>query len=798
MKYADVVINLPVKNLFKQFTYFIGDELDFVDEGWRVIVPFGHQMVEGFVVRTYDRQDKEEEIKEIIDTLDTTPWFDQQMLLLAQWISDYYMCSLAESMRLFIPGSSSIRSIPKYLAVNDFSTDDLVDDELHLYNFLQESQGASRKLIETKFGKSGLLKKLVAKKAIILDYEINRKIKEKTINVYNLSDEGKLALKNLKRMPAQRVAMDILFEQGEMEAEALQNRQISQATLRILCQKGWVLRSQKRVFRDSYANHIENKENLILTSEQTEALVQIKDTIEAQKHSTFLLQGVTGSGKTEIYLRAAAEALLHEKQVMVLVPEIALTGQIVERFKAWFGKRVAVVHSKLSQSERADVWYKMRTGYADILIGVRSAVFAPFLDLGLIIMDEEQEYSYKQEERPSYNARTISLKRAQMASIPLLLGSATPDICTYFHALKGRYQHLHLTKRANESDMPDVTIVDMREELQSGNKSVISRKLRESLLETVKRGEQAIVLLNRRGFSTFVMCRDCGESIMCPHCAVALVYHSAGKALRCHYCGFSLPIPDECPSCHSRKIKYFGTGTQKAEAAIEELDEEIKILRMDQDSTARKFAHEEILHDFAAGKANVLLGTQMVAKGHDIANVTLVGILAADSQLNLPDFRAGEKTFNLLTQAAGRAGRGGKPGHVVLQTYDADNEIIKLAARQDYDAFAKQELLVREELLYPPFTQLLKITIVDRTQNTANVLAQRIVNYLQTIGVNEPNTDLTVMGPFPGIVEKVRDLYRINILVKSTHMAVVKNSLKMSEFREMKNVYFDVDPISVV
>ena len=798
MKYADVVINLPVKNLFKQFTYFIGDELDFVDEGWRVIVPFGHQMVEGFVVRTYDRQEKEEEIKEIIDTLDTTPWFDQQMLLLAQWISDYYMCSLAESMRLFIPGSSSIRSIPKYLAVNDFSTDDLVDDELHLYNFLQESQGASRKLIETKFGKSGLLKKLVAKKAIILDYEINRKIKEKTINVYNLSDEGKLALKNLKRMPAQRVAMDILFEQGEMEAEALQNRQISQATLRILCQKGWVLRSRKRVFRDSYANHIENKENLILTSEQTEALVQIKDTIEAQKHSTFLLQGVTGSGKTEIYLRTAAEALLHEKQVMVLVPEIALTGQIVERFKAWFGKRVAVVHSKLSQSERADVWYKMRTGYADILIGVRSAVFAPFLNLGLIIMDEEQEYSYKQEERPSYNARTISLKRAQMASIPLLLGSATPDICTYFHALKGRYQHLHLTKRANESDMPDVTIVDMREELQSGNKSVISRKLRESLLETVKRGEQAIVLLNRRGFSTFVMCRDCGESIMCPHCAVALVYHSAGKALRCHYCGFSLPIPDECPSCHSRKIKYFGTGTQKAEAAIEELDEEIKILRMDQDSTARKFAHEEILHDFAAGKANVLLGTQMVAKGHDIANVTLVGILAADSQLNLPDFRAGEKTFNLLTQAAGRAGRGGKPGHVVLQTYDADNEIIKLAARQDYDAFAKQELLVREELLYPPFTQLLKITIVDRTQNTANVLAQRIVNYLQAIGVNELNTDLTVMGPFPGIVEKVRDLYRINILVKSTHMAVVKNSLKMSEFREMKNVYFDVDPISVV
>ena len=483
---------------------------------------------------------------------------------------------------------------------------------------------------------------------------------------------------------------------------------------------------------------------------------------------------------------------------MVLVPEIALTGQIVERFKAWFGKRVAVVHSKLSQSERADVWYKMRTGYADILIGVRSAVFAPFQNLGLIIIDEEQEYSYKQEERPCYHARTIAMKRAQMSSIPLLLGSATPDICSYFHALKGRFQHLRLTKRANASDLAKVSIVDMRDELKSGNKSVLSNKLQEALVETVKRGEQAIVLLNRRGFSTFVMCRDCGESITCPHCAVAMVYHSAGKALRCHYCGYSLPIPDECPKCHSRKIKYFGTGTQKAEVAIEALGQEIKIIRMDQDSTARKFAHEEILHDFADGKANVLLGTQMVAKGHDITNVTLVGILAADSQLNLPDFRAGERTFNLLTQAAGRAGRGDKQGHVVLQTYDADNNIIKLAATQDYDAFAKEELLVREELLYPPFTQLLKITVVDRSQNNGNVVAQRIVNFLQTIGVEDPKNDITVMGPFPGIVEKVRDLYRINVLIKSTHMSIVKKALGCSEFKEMKNVYFDVDPISVV
>ena len=798
MKYADVAINLPVKNLFKQFTYLISDELDFVNEGWRVIVPFSHQMVEGFVVRTYENEVQKGEIKEIIDTLDTTPWFDQQMLVLSQWISDYYMCSLAEAMRLFIPGRSSIRSVPKYLVNPEAVIEEFTDDERLLHDFLLENQGASRKTIEVKFGSRGLLKKLLAKKALVLDYEIDKKIKEKTVNVYNISDEGRRILDDLKHMPAQKVAMEILREQGEMEREALLYKQISSATINVLCQKGWIVKKQKRVFRDSYFNHFDKKNDLLLTTEQAEALSKIIDSVTSGKHSTFLLQGITGSGKTEVYLRSAEETLARGKQVMILVPEIALTGQIVERFKAWFGKRVAVAHSKLSQSERADVWYKMRTGNADILIGVRSAVFAPFQNLGLIIIDEEQEYSYKQEERPSYHARTIALKRAQMSSIPLLLGSATPDVCSYFHALNGRYKHLRLTKRANASDLAKVAIVDMREELKAGNKSVLSNKLQDDLLETVKRGEQAVVLLNRRGFSTFIMCRDCGESITCPHCAVAMVYHSAGKALRCHYCGYTLPIPDECPKCHSRKIKYFGTGTQKAEVAIESLGQEIKILRMDQDSTARKFAHEEILHAFAAGKANVLLGTQMVAKGHDITNVTLVGILAADSQLNLPDFRAGERTFNLLTQAAGRAGRGDKQGHVVLQTYDAENNIIKLAASQDYDAFAKEELLVREELLYPPFTQLLKITVVDRNQNNGNVIAQRIVNYLQAIGTEEPKNDITVLGPFPGIVEKVRDLYRINILIKSTHMSIVKKALEMSEFKEMKNVYFDVDPISVV
>ena len=439
----------------------------------------------------------------------------------------------------------------------------------------------------------------------------------------------------------------------------------------------------------------------------------------------------------------------------------------------------------------------MRTNSAKLLIGVRSAVFAPFSDLGLIIIDEEHEGSYKQDERPNYHARTVALKRAQLSGVPVVLGSATPDLESFYKARQGIYTHLRLLQRANGSRLPQVEIADMRLELQRGNKSVLSAALSDALLQTAVQGEQAIVLLNRRGFSTFVMCRDCGESIVCPHCAVALVYHSAGEAMRCHYCGNTAPIPDECPNCHSRRIRFFGTGTQKAEAEIAELPE-IRILRMDQDSTVKKFAHEDILKSFSSGEYNVLLGTQMVAKGHDIPNVTLVGILSADSTLNLPDFRASERTFALLTQAAGRAGRGDRAGHVVLQTYDPANPVIKLAATQDYDAFAAGELATRQELGYPPYTELLKITVLDKEEVRGSSLAQRIVNFLQTLQLEQPEQEILVLGPFPAIVAKVRDLYRMNILVKCPQMELVKRALWNSEFKECRNVFFDVDPVSVV
>ncbi len=695
---------------------------------------------------------QEYECKKILATLDTKPWFDREMLATAKWLSEYYLCSPAEAMRLFIPGKSGIKR-------------------------------------QAVYNKSG---KLIA-------YEYEPKLKIKTCSYFAVTSAGLEALEAYdKRSRAQMRALAVLAEAKQpLSGEELAGENINAAILRTLMNKGWCERSEGRILRNSYANRSALKESLQLTDEQREAVVKIDSAIIEQRQETFLLQGITGSGKTEVYLRVAAKTLELGRQVLLLVPEIALTAQIVKRFQAWFGDEVAVAHSKLSQNERADVWYKMRTKTAKLLIGVRSAVFAPFADLGLIIIDEEHESSYKQDERPNYHARDVALRRALLNRVPVVLGSATPDLESFYKAKQGLYTQLRLSQRANGSLLPKVKIIDMRQELQHGNRSVLSGALCDALLQTVAVGEQAIILLNRRGYSTFVMCRDCGATIVCPHCAVALVYHSSGEAMRCHYCGNKLPIPDECPGCHSRRIKFFGTGTQKAEAEIAALPE-VKILRMDQDSTMKKFAHEDILQAFSSGTYNVLLGTQMVAKGHDIPNVTLVGILSADSTLNLPDFRASERTFALLTQAAGRAGRGDKVGHVVLQTYDPENPVIRLAAVQDYNAFAVGELEMRQELCYPPYTEMLKITVLDSEEVRGSSLAQRIVNFLQTLQLKNPEQEIQILGPFPAIIPKVRDLYRINILVKSSRMKFIKQALWNSDFKESRNVYFDVDPISVV
>ena len=766
MKYVLVAINLPVKNLFRQFIYRLPETLLQVGEGWRVVVPFGPQKVEGFVVQAFSREEaaavlqKENPefsfagVKEVSAALGTRPWFNDEMLLTAKWLAKYYLCSLAESMRLFIPGKTSIRRKPVY----------------------QDG-------------------KLIA-------YAVEERLKAKTVLAYSITEEGRAALhEGNPRAKAQMRALEILQQVEEpLEAKEAEAQHISAAVLRALAEKGWALRTEKRMLRNSYDRQVERKETLQLTSEQEQAVAAIRAAVD---HSgvpgpqEFLLQGITGSGKTEVYLRAADYVLRQGRQVLVLVPEIALTAQIVQRFQAWFQNEVAVVHSKLSQNERGDVWYKMRTGEANVLIGVRSAVFAPFKNLGLVIVDEEQENSYKQEERPAYHAREVARCRCKNNGAVLLLGSATPSLETYYRAVSGSIGHLKLTFRPGGSVLPAVDVVDMREELAQKNYSVISRKLRREIVAAVHAGQQAVVLLNRRGYSTFVMCRDCGETLTCPHCAVSLVYHADEQVMRCHYCGNTYPIPQTCPACGSRRIKYFGSGTQKAEQEISRMPG-VRVLRMDQDSTAAKLAHEEIISCFVKKEANVLLGTQMVAKGHDIPDVTLVGILAADSALNLPDFRASERGFALLTQAAGRAGRGDKPGRVVLQTYDPENEVINFAKKQDYETFAQRELIQRRALHYPPYGEIIKLTVIDKNEKKAWELGDEVTMFLRNRCETEQWERTEIMGPFPSGVAKVRDLYRINIVVKSMDMEKVKACLADSRFRTVKNIYFDVDPITAI
>lgn len=755
---VSVAINLPVKSLFRQFTYAVPEALAFLDRGWRVVVPFSGQKVEGFVVERVPLPTEPRllaRLKEVEAALGDEPWFDEEMLATAQWMADYYMCSLAEAMRLFVPGKTSIKR-----------------------HAVRDEQGR------------------------LLYYAYNQRLKEKTVLAYKITPAGREALAQqllAKRAKAQHAALAVLAASEDwLSVNELVEGKVSAAVAKALAQHGLAQVGQKRILRNSYTSEQQRSEYLKLTLEQQKAVAQINAATAAAEAQTFLLQGITGSGKTEVYLRATAYAVDAGKQVLILVPEIALTAQVVKRFQAWFGSSIAVVHSKLSQNERGDVWHRMRTGQARVLIGVRSAAFAPFENLGLVIVDEEHESSYKEDDnRPKYNARDVVRVRAAHTGAPLVLGSATPDICTYHKALTGEYTHLHLTARPNGSVLPKVEIVDMRKELEARNFSVLSRPLQQALVTTAAAGEQAIILLNRRGYATFVMCRDCGYTINCEHCAVAMVYHKHNEDLRCHYCGNTMPIPTECPNCHSRRIKFFGTGTQKVEEQLEALPE-VRVLRMDQDSTVAKFAHAQILQNFASGKANVLIGTQMVAKGHDIPNVTLVGVLAADSALHLPDYRASERAFSLLTQAAGRAGRGDKPGHVIFQTYDADNPLLKLAATQDYDTFAKGELKARQDFFYPPFAQILKLQIVDKDEAAGLALAKKVVFYLQGLMLKGKLEGLLINGPFPALVAKAYDYYRFNVLLKAVDLTATKEALLNSEFKEQPNLYFNVDPASVI
>ena len=536
----------------------------------------------------------------------------------------------------------------------------------------------------------------------------------------------------------------------------------------------------------------EYTEPIHLSEAQEQVYVPIHQCIQEARSETFLLHGVTGSGKTQIYLKAVQETIQQDKIAIVLVPEIALTTQIVKRFVERFGQEVVVFHSQLTKSERYNNWERLRRKDSHIIIGARSAVFAPTEDIGLIVVDEEHDPSYKQQDMTRYDARMVARWRSEANHCPLLFGSATPSIQAYYKAQKQEDTLLSLPHRIFHQPMPKVQVIDMKEEMFYGNYSVFSASLTQLIQETLEKREQIILLLNRRGHSTFIMCRECGKTIQCPHCDISIVYHQANQDLQCHYCDHHEKVPHICPHCGSQKIKFFGTGTQKVEEELQKCFPQARIARLDQDTTSTKGASERILGDFGKGAYDILLGTQMVAKGHDFINVTAVGVITADSVLHIPVYTAAERTFNLLTQAAGRAGRGKKSGHVVIQTYNPDHYAIIHSTNHDYESFYKEEMIGREALQYPPIGEMIQITLLDTTLSKVKERATELANTLRKASHGQR---IDILGPYENGATKIRDMYRLCIMIRGINLQQIKSYMYHSDIFTMPHMYIDVDPV---
>ncbi|MGH4122298.1 MAG: primosomal protein N' [Clostridium sp.] len=629
---------------------------------------------------------------------------------------------------------------------------------------------------------------------VIIPRGITKGIKKKTMQVLIVSKEleGKFLKQPYKNIYDLIQLNNMKYNKNEFS----KNFNQSLSSINTMIKYGFLTTQEITINRYSEKNYSRYEEKVLNDKQQ-----QSVDFIINSKKKKFLMHGVTGSGKTEIYMNLVSYMLKENKQSIILIPEISLTPQMVERFKGRFGRDIAVFHSRLSDGERFDEWMRVKFGSVKIAIGARSAIFLPFENLGLIVIDEEHELSYKSDSDPKFDAREIAYMKCELENCKLLLGSATPSIESYYRASIKELELITINDRADGAAMPKVEIVDMREELMNGNRSMFSRLLHEGIIEALSKKEQVILFLNRRGFSTFVSCRKCGYVFKCKKCDISLTYHNSGEYLTCHYCGEKEKISKTCPSCGSSYVKYFGVGTEKIEQEINRIFPSAKTLRMDFDTTRNKNSYEYIYNTFKNREADILIGTQMVAKGLDFENVTLVGVIAADLSLNLPDFRAFERTFQLLTQVSGRSGRGKKEGSVVIQTYSADNTTIQYAAANDYDSFYKNEIMMRKAMDYPPFTRILVITMSSENENL-------LIKSIQNVGINlkyklENNDKITLLGPCPCGISKIKNFYRWQIIIKGNIEENTAQNIKNLVYELVKDVYtsirvsIDINPSSM-
>ena len=743
-KYVDIIIDISHEAIDRAFQYEVPFSLcDKIAVGMQVEIPFGrgNHIRTGYVIGISDEPNYDvDRIKPVHRIIENQIPVEGQLIRLAAWMKETYGSTMYQALKTVMPVKETVRPVEKktvQLAV------DAEEGRLRLLEYQRKHNGAKVRLTEA------------------------------------------------------------LLEHGTVPYELARNKlNISPATFERLTAEGTIEILTETQYRQAGTKRYLTEPEPELNPAQQGLIDAFRQDYEAGHYQTYLLHGVTGSGKTEVYMHAMDVVLAQGRQVIMLIPEISLTFQTVMRFRRHFGERITILNSRMSKGERYDQFERIRKGEVDIVIGPRSALFAPFSNLGLIVIDEEHESSYKSDNIPKYHARETAIKRADMNHASVILGSATPSVSSYYQAEQGNYRLWKLTERVQKRSLPKVEIVDLREELQKGNRSRFSYRLQELIEDRLSRKEQSIIFMNRRGYASFVSCRSCGEVVNCPHCQVSLTYHdhhSAVPKLVCHYCGYTEPFIKKCKVCGSGMIGRFGSGTQMVEAELQEFFPEARILRMDADTTKGKDGHERILSAFAEGKADILVGTQMIVKGHDFPNVTLVGILAADLSLHSQDYMAGERTFELLTQAAGRAGRGERPGQVVIQTYDPEHAVIRAAAAQDYELFYRNEITYRKILKYPPVVSMIAVLITGEQEEQVQKCAERLADYMRT---TVPGEVIRVIGPSTPVIGKIHDVYRRILYLKSEQeQALLDAKVQLELYAEQSGVqevcrlYFDLNPM---
>lgn len=746
--YADVIVDLSVRSVDRVFAYRVPDHLlDKVFIGCSVKVPFGKggRLLDAIVVGLSDRAGFDEDrIRDIEEVREEIPGVKSQLIMLADWMHRRYGGTMAQSLRTVMPVKKPVKGLQKV-------------------TYILSSRQQAEKFYQEK-------------------------------------KDNKRERSRVKMIGAMLEGQD----QAITRDKAISGLGISASTISSLLRDGLIRQETEQIYRQAVRERLDGWERVVLNADQRRiadaVIASHRSRSEGSRVPVHLIHGVTGSGKTEIYMELMEEVLRSGQQVILLIPEISLTLQTVSRFYARFGDQIAVMHSRLSGGERWDQFERASKGEASIMIGARSALFTPFDHLGMIIIDEEQDSAYRSEVTPRYQAVETALERARLSGASLVLGSATPSLTTYYNALQGRYFLHTLNHRAKEgSVLPPVDIIDMRSEFRTGNLSILSKSLRQAMQECLADGKQMMLFLNRRGFAGFVSCRDCGYVFKCPHCDVSMTSHG-GKKLRCHYCGTERILPDLCPSCGSRHIAAFGIGTQKVEQMLRKEFPQARLLRMDRDTTSGKNDMEQIIRSFAAGEADILIGTQMIIKGHDFPKVTLVGVLAADLSMFSGDYLSGERTFQMLTQAAGRAGRGSDPGRVIIQTYQPDNYCIQAAARQDYQAFYEEEIKFRQAMRYPPCAHMLMIT----AEGADDEQTAQAMQFARKLAAESDRAAVQVLGPSRASITKIRDLYRYVMYLKCPDdrelirlRMLIEESLKKAGLD--KKIYFsyDMDPISL-